>query len=1307
MNPVEIEFLMKDNLTPGMEKASVKGEELDNTLEDVSRSVKEMESSKKILPGLDDVSLKTELLADRVTRMNKAMATTDSNSALTASKRFDSLGVSVQQVVREMPAATMGMNMFFLAISNNLPILADNIKTAKREYADMVAQGKEGTPVAQQLLKSVLSWQTAMMAGITILSMYGKDIANWASELFYAKDAMDALSKSVGEANVKMYAEQGNILSLFIRLKQATQGSKEYQSIKDEIISKYGTYLSGLDKEFSSLNDVEQAYLAVSKAALQAAKDRAIASVSEDAEKDYAKYWEKNIPKVTDVLKKQGYTKEQISNYLQYLYSGVGNKYGQFNNMSRDVFKENQSVLKDIQSNRADFYKQIQDINEKFDFGSDEVAKNNKAHLEAIRKNLVAKLENMDESVAKSDVGKKLKAQIDAIDEQINKAYGLRKKTDTQTSSRINAVTDANEKVETAETNAARERSRLVVDLENQVEQARIDSMSDGILKTLAQRDLNNKKELETVTREKEDKIKAYVQAQKEIFDAQEDAKAKNNKKYKKRTFDSSTVDTSGIESQYASIYSYTELTQSQKYMNDLLETYKDNAAQRLEIEKKYNNDLMQLQEQRNKAAVAGDENAVSLFDRAIAKATADKGKALMSFDFDRLKESPDYIRAFEDLRNTSSETLNSLLKQLEDAKATAAQVLNPEDLREYTSTIQDIMNELETRNPFQALAQKQKELAEAERELVAAKKQMDYVNAGGQIVVDTISSHNADGSLHIDKIYKTSAQAVDEYRVAKDKYTKANNNFLKAETTAAEKVEELASSIKNVGDSIGGTSGEIISFIGDILSFASQGIKAVEMTSKVATTALSTMEKASVILAIISAAIQLMQKLDDLIGDAHDSYEKYADKVAEINKLTDAVNEYKLAVLEANQKENSWFGEDKLQSLRDYKEIQQAALQALIDKMAEAQAIYQNESGGGWLTTAGQLLTGQWFSDTVLGTNFTGKDYQEGMTAAINNLRIETRKKSSGFLGSGIGGKSQQTEDLQTWINNNKDLFDGLDTNLVTKDGLLNSELVDSILNNYGDKLVGQTKETLEALKELQDKYDEYLEQLHEYVSNLYEPLVDDFVSSIWDWLDSGKDALDSFKDYASSTFKDIVTDMIKTIVLKKIFDNESVWGTGESYQSRINSLYDQYVAGKMTESQLSEQILALTNTLTSTATSQMPAIESILSAINSSFSAAGYNLLSSSTTTQSGKSGTGITATEEGVNRLEGLYTAMLENTIGLGDKVENVVSLMNDALAVLGKIEINTGASADHLSGIKTAINQMKDDISVLKRDGIKTL
>ena len=108
----------------------------------------------------------------------------------TAGTGFNGLTMSIQQVARELPSLTMGANMFFLAISNNLPILADNIRMARKEYETMTKSGQTATPVWKQILSGIVSWQTALVVGVTVLSMYVKEIIAWTKSLFGAKQSL-------------------------------------------------------------------------------------------------------------------------------------------------------------------------------------------------------------------------------------------------------------------------------------------------------------------------------------------------------------------------------------------------------------------------------------------------------------------------------------------------------------------------------------------------------------------------------------------------------------------------------------------------------------------------------------------------------------------------------------------------------------------------------------------------------------------------------------------------------------------------------------------------------------------------------------------------------------------------------------------------------------------------------------------------------------------------------------------------------------------------------------------------------------
>lgn len=453
---------------------------------------------------------------------------------------------------------------------------------------------------------------------------------------------------------------------------------------------------------------------------------------------------------------------------------------------------------------------------------------------------------------------------------------------------------------------------------------------------------------------------------------------------------------------------------------------------------------------------------------------------------------------------------------------------------------------------------------------------------------------------------------------------------------------------------------------------------------------AVSAVEKASIILTIVSTAVQLLHKISELGNNkAFKEYEAYAEKVKEINALTDAVSQYRLALLEARQEENAWFAEDGMQNLKKWREYHDEVYAAYVKKASEAQAAYRNESSNGWLTGAfnwvmGNLSALSWLDEW---RDLWGQGiYKEGTTEAINNLRIETRKKSSGFLGTGIGGHSQKTEDLVSWARNNGlgELFD--------ENGLIDKELARSILDKYGNKLVGQTRETLEALIELREKYDEYLQNLREYVSSMYEPLVDNFVDSLWDWLDNGKDALDSFREYASDTFRDIVSDMLRTIVLDKVVG---------SFGDDIAAVYEKYAEGKISEQELMGEVARLTGGLIDRYGNNIPTLEGILEYVAGMFDKAGIDIRNQEeSASQSGRAGSYNAMSQEQGTKLEGLFVSVQGHVANIDTMVEDVVSKMDLAEGYLFRIADNTESNA-------ASAEEIKDLIIQIIRDGIKTL
>lgn len=173
---------------------------------------------------------------------------------------FNGLNMSVQQIVRELPAATMGLNMFFLAISNNLPIMADEIKRAKAANEELKASGQKGVPVWKQVVSSLFSWQSALMVGITLLTMHGDKIWEWISGLFGAEKAQKSLTDSLTEFNSIIGKSQAEANILFETVKRTTEGTEGRANAIREINKAYGEYLPNLLSESASLKELGDAY---------------------------------------------------------------------------------------------------------------------------------------------------------------------------------------------------------------------------------------------------------------------------------------------------------------------------------------------------------------------------------------------------------------------------------------------------------------------------------------------------------------------------------------------------------------------------------------------------------------------------------------------------------------------------------------------------------------------------------------------------------------------------------------------------------------------------------------------------------------------------------------------------------------------------------------------------------------------------------------------------------------------------------------------------------------------------------------
>ena len=283
--PVEVEFLMKDKLTPGMNKAEREALELRNTVRLLEAELERLRlAGETAAPNLDQsaniaqihaLEKQLEELRGKLKLLQEESESVQVTPAdvPNAQRQFNGLHNSIQQMAREMPSLAMGPQMFFLAISNNLPIFTDELARARKEYDELQKSGKKGTPVWKQVLSSLFSWQTAMTTGIMLLVMYGDEIWDWTKDLFSAKKGVDEFNISLKEmteiekdGRAQMVRTRFELKSVTDEIKNFT-GSREQEKAKvEELNRKYGEsfgYYKTLSEWYDAIIQKSEDYVQV------------------------------------------------------------------------------------------------------------------------------------------------------------------------------------------------------------------------------------------------------------------------------------------------------------------------------------------------------------------------------------------------------------------------------------------------------------------------------------------------------------------------------------------------------------------------------------------------------------------------------------------------------------------------------------------------------------------------------------------------------------------------------------------------------------------------------------------------------------------------------------------------------------------------------------------------------------------------------------------------------------------------------------------------------------------------------------
>lgn len=189
---------------------------LEGSVNGLRKSIRDLTAQYNALSAADREGSVGNGIAERISKMQAQVSAAEQRLGNFRSNvgnyqsAFNGLNVSVSQIVRELPSATMGANMFFLAISNNIPMLVDEINKLRAANKLAMKEGKQGVPILKQLGAAVFSWNSLISVGITLLTVYGKDIVSWIGNLFKGREAAMTMAEAQAEVNKQMAESSGS-----------------------------------------------------------------------------------------------------------------------------------------------------------------------------------------------------------------------------------------------------------------------------------------------------------------------------------------------------------------------------------------------------------------------------------------------------------------------------------------------------------------------------------------------------------------------------------------------------------------------------------------------------------------------------------------------------------------------------------------------------------------------------------------------------------------------------------------------------------------------------------------------------------------------------------------------------------------------------------------------------------------------------------------------------------------------------------------------------------------------------------------
>lgn len=297
--PVQLEIFMKDLTKAGLQSVGKNVDDVENqTLQLIealkqvrAEQIKQLEANKQAGKSYTQEAANVQALTGQVNGLKtglKDLQKTKEETAKTqaididteaVTRKTNNLKMQFSQVARELPSLAMGPQMFILAISNNLPMLADAISDVRKQNELLAASGKKGVPVWKQLASSLFSTQTALVAAISLGVVFVKDIASWVKELINGKKAIDNNKEALENYKKAMLESQQTAQNETVQLNllykaavDSSKGMNERISAVKELKKEYPQYFKNLSDEEILVGKAADKYNELATAIMASAK---------------------------------------------------------------------------------------------------------------------------------------------------------------------------------------------------------------------------------------------------------------------------------------------------------------------------------------------------------------------------------------------------------------------------------------------------------------------------------------------------------------------------------------------------------------------------------------------------------------------------------------------------------------------------------------------------------------------------------------------------------------------------------------------------------------------------------------------------------------------------------------------------------------------------------------------------------------------------------------------------------------------------------------------------------------------------